>query len=407
MDLSRRKLLSGTAGLACLQSASAATANQELPAKSEFTVARFETCLNNARWHPISIGAARAVQQYLEYKATGGGANPNYSTEVQAEVKRQFAKLIHASASEISFVPSTTVGENLIAASLDLGRHKGNVVTDALHFEGSLYQYGELAKQGLEVRIARPSKDWRTQPEKLIDSNTKLVAISLVSMINGFQHDLKAICDAAHAHKALVYVDAVQAVGAVPVDVQASGVDFLACSSYKWLMGDMGLGFLYMRGNVLGTLKRSQYGFRQLASMQYHAFPYDPPGEAVMDWTPSNDAGGHFEVGTISNTTVACLSHSLPWINRIGPAQIQAHRLPLLKKLQRELPRLGFEPMTPVDSTSPIVAFAFGPKKDSAKLAQRLRQAKVDIALYDHRIRISPSVYNDASDVDKLLEALS
>ncbi len=215
MDVSRRNLILG-AGAAALQSAAAPTAS--LPAKSDFAVVKSETCLNNARWHPISIGATRALQQYLEYKASGGGAAPDYSGELQKRVKAQFAELIHARPAEISYVPSTTVGENLVAAGLDLQHSGGNVVTDALHFEGSLYQYGALAKQGLDVRFVRP-RGWRIELsdlEKAIDSKTKLVALSLVSMINGFQYDLKAVCDLAHSRGALVYADAVQAIGLFP-----------------------------------------------------------------------------------------------------------------------------------------------------------------------------------------------
>jgi len=405
MNVSRRELIV-TAGMASLQSATAAPAPPGLPARKEFAVVKAETCLNNARWHPISLGATRAVQQYLDYKAGGGGADPDYGGGLQTHAKAQFAKLIHARPDEVSFVPSTTVGENLVAAGLDLPRSGGNVVTDALHFEGSLYQYGELAIQGLDVRIARP-RDWRIDLrdlDRLIDSKTKLVALSLVSMVNGFQHDLKAVCDLAHSRGALVYADAVQAVGAVPVDVRASGVDFLACASYKWLMGDMGLGFLYVREDRLDRIERSQYGFRQLAQVQYHVFPYDPPGEAVMDWTQASGAGGRFEVGTVSNTTVACLNYSLDYILQLGVEAIQAHRQPLLRRLQQEMPRLGFEAMTPPETTSPIVTFA---KKETAEISQRLKRAQIDIAVYPHRVRISPSVYNDQADVDKLLEALS
>ena len=404
MDLSRRDWMYA-AGAAAWQSAAGATA--ELPAKSDFEVVKSETCLNNARWHPISVGATRAVQDYLKYKASGGGINAlDHSGEMQKRVKIQFAELIHARPSEISFVPSTTVGENLVTASLDLPRAGGNVVTDALHFDGSLYQYAVMAKQGFDVRMVRP-REGRIElsdMEKVIDSKTKLVAVSLVSMINGFQYDLKALCDLAHSRGALVYVDGVQAIGAVPFDAHVSGVDFCACASYKWLMGDMGLGFLYVREDLLGRLQRSQYGFRQLAATEYHVFPYDPPGSAVMDWTAANDAGGHFEVGTVANGTVACLTYSLDYLKRLGVENIQAHRQPLLRRLQKEMPRLGFEPMTPADSTSPIVTFA---KKDTKDIPQRLKRANVDIAVYPHRVRVSPSVYNDQADVDKLLEALS
>lgn len=405
MEVSRRNLIAA-AGLASAAVQRLRAAAPKLPDKSEFPVVKAEVCLNNARWHPIGLGARRAVQQYLDYKATGGGSAPDYAGELQNRAKELFAKLIHARPIEIAFVPSTTVGENLVAAALDLPRSGGNVVTDALHFEGSLYQYGELAKQGLAVRIARP-EEWRIDLrdlESLIDAKTKLVALSLVSMVNGFEHDLKAVCDLAHSRGAKVYADAVQAVGAVPVDVRDSGVDFLACSSYKWLMGDMGLGFLYVREDLLDRLPRSQYGFRQLSEVEYHVFPHDRPGPAVMDWTSSASAGGHFEVGTVSNTTAACLNYSLDYILQLGVENIQAHRQPLLSRLQKELPRLGFQAMTPVDSKSPIVTFAKG---DTGRVSSRTKQAGIDIAVYPHRIRISPSVYNDLGDVDRLLEALS
>jgi selenocysteine lyase/cysteine desulfurase len=333
LPTSRRNLLIG-AGIASLQSR-VVSAGAPLPARSDFLVVRAETCLNNARWHPISIGATKSVQEYLEYKASGGGAS-DYSGTSQVQVKNLFAQLIHAKPSEISFVPSTTVGENLIASGLGLPGSGGNVVTDALHFEGSLYQYGAMAKQGLDVRFLRP-REGRIEMSDLdqaIDSKTKLVALSLVSMINGFQHDLKAVCDLAHSRGALVYVDAVQAIGAVPFDVRESGVDFLACSSYKWLMGDMGLGFLYVREDRLDRVARSQYGYRQLSSMQYHVFPYDPPGTDVMDWTQAPDAAGHFEVGTVSNTTVACLRFSLDYIQKLGVVNIQSHRQPLLRWIE-------------------------------------------------------------------------
>jgi len=402
MNLTRRSLISASvlAGAAGTIEPSA-----HLPLKNEFPVVRAETCLNNARWHPLSIGAKQAILHYLEYKTAGGGNLPQYSSEQQGRVKELFAKLIGASSAEISFVPSTMVGENLIVAGLGLPAAGGNIVTDALHFEGSLYLYGELRRQGLDVRTVKPN-DGRidlNDLEKNIDKNTRLVAVSLVSMINGFQHDLPALCERAHAHGAYVFADIVQAVGAVPVDVRRSGVDFCAAASYKWLMGDMGLGFLYVREGVLPRLRRSQYGYRQLSEMEYHLFPYDAPGSALFEWKQAGGASGHFEVGTVSNTAVAALSYSLDLLQRIGVETIQSYRQPLLRRLQKEMPALGFEPLTPAESTSPIVAFAVA---DTERFAKKLSRANVDIAVYPHRVRISPSIYNDDGDVDRLLECL-
>jgi selenocysteine lyase/cysteine desulfurase len=383
-------------------------AKPQLPLRAEFPVTSSGVSLNNARWHPLSRGARRAVEAYLAYKTSGGGSEPDFAGRVQAEAKQLFARLIHATPEEIAFVPSTLAGENFVVSSLGLPARGGKVVTDALHFEGSLYLYGELARQGLQVEVVRP-RAWGISLEDLdraITPGTRLVALSQVSMMNGFQHDLRAVCELAHSRGALVFADIVQAAGAVPVDVRATGVDFCSTSSYKWLMGDMGLGFLYVRRDRLGTaVQRPHYGYRQLSRMDYHLFPHDPPGASVFEYEKVETAGGYFELGTVSNTTVAALSYSLRLLLDVGVERIQAHRQPLLRRLQKELPARGFEPLTPPGSTSPIAAFSTD--RDTEPLARRLRSAGVDIAIYPHRIRISPSLYNDGADIDRLLDALS
>ena len=378
-----------------------------LPVKDEFVVRDYEVCLNNARWHPMSRGAKQAVIDYLDYKAHGVVTQQGLTSPASIAVRQSFADLIGAKPSEIALVNSTTAAENLIVSGLGLHQPgKGNIVTDALHFEGSLYLYQELAKRGVDVRIVKP-RGWqidRVDLERAIDKNTKLVAVSKISFINGFEHDLKAVCDLAHAHGAYVYADAVQAVGCMPVNVRESGVDFLGSASYKWLQGDFGLGFLYVREAVLPKLERSQWSFRQTASYDYHAFPGDPAGPFPASYEQLETAAGYFEVGTYANSVLAALSYSLPWIQKIGVAQIQSHALELNAKLRTEMPRLGYECITPEDARGTIVAFAV---KDGAATAAKLKAKKVDVSLSPGRMRVSPSIYNTMSDVDALLDALS
>jgi selenocysteine lyase/cysteine desulfurase len=322
-------------------------------------------------------------------------------------VKQDFAALINARPAAVSYVTSTMVGENLVAAGLGLGKGGGNVVTDALHFEGSLYLYGSLRERGLDVRVVKP-RDWRIDPrdlERAVDRNTRLVAVSLVSFLNGFQHDLKAVADLAHSHGAYVYADIIQAAGAVPIDVGAAGVDFCACASYKWLMGDFGLGFFYVREDLLDrVLPRVQFGWRQFEKFEYHMLPGDSPGEFPASWRALGGAPGHFEMGTFSRTAEACLAHSLKAIRKAGVERIQAHVQSLTARLQKELPALGFEPLTPAESRSPIVTFVV---KDPEGVTAKLRRARVEVKLEQHYMRVSPSCYNDQADVDRLLNALS
>lgn len=399
MSIMTRRSLLATAPIAAAVSAP----------KPEFPVTREFTCLNNARWHPMSKGTRRAMEQFLDFKSTGGLDGKEIGPPIQSEARQRFAQLINATPSEISLVQSTTMGENLVVRGLGIPQSGGNIVTDALHFQGSLFMYLELAKQGLEVRIVQPHKDWRVHLEDLdkqIDRNTRLVALSQVSMITGHEHNLKAVSDLAHSKGTLVYADIIQAAGAMPIDVQASGVDFAACSSFKWLMADFGLGFLYTNKRHLGgKLQRSIYGYRQTTATYYHLLPHESAGERFVEFETSPEAFSYFEASSTASIVAAAVKHSLGEILNLGVANIQAHRQPLLDRLRKEMPRLGFEPLTPIGSNGPLLVFA---KKDAAAThGAELKAAKVDVSVYPHRIRIAPSIYNDQSDIDRLLNALS
>src|SRR5215467_8319016 len=417
--MNRREFVSGMAALGSaaaldaiphppttLAPSSASPADLSLPRKADFAIPAGETYINSAYVHPMPNLGREALRRYLESRCS-----PVLDTHYDREqVKAEFAALINAKPSEIGYVPNTSTGENLVVNGLGLGRAgaDSNVVTDALHFDGALLHLGELKRRnGLDVRTVMP-RDWRIDLkdlERVIDKKTKLVEISLVAMANGFQHDLKAVCDLAHSRGAYVYADIVQAAGNTPIDVRSSGLDFAACATFKWLMGDFGLGFLYVKEELLDrVLRQTQYGYYQAAAMQAHFLPGDDPAPTPYSWRLHNDATGHFEVGTSGSGAQHILAETLPYLRKIGIARIQAHRQPLLKKLREEMPRLGFTSITPLESTSAITSFTM---KDRANVVERLQKANVNVRVAEDFLRVSPSVFNDMGDIDKLLEALS
>jgi selenocysteine lyase/cysteine desulfurase len=378
----------------------------DFPRKTDFAIPEGYAYINGAFTHPMPLVAAAAVRRSAETRSAPGA--PRQAGAARTDPKALFAKLINAKPTEISYVPNTSTGENLVVNGLGIKCFDGNVVTDALHFDGALVHLLELQKQGLDLRIVKP-KDFRIELrdlEKVVDRKTKLIEVSLVAMYNGFQHDLKAVCDLAHAHGAYVYADIVQAAGAVPIDLKASGVDFCACSSFKWLMGETGLGFFYVREDLLEkVMKRTQWGYHSTSSMTGHFPPFDPEAERTpVSWTLRNDATGYFEVGSIGGSAAAAVGASLGYILELGVENIQQHRQPLLRRLQQEMPRLGFTPATPSESTSPIVTFG---TKDGADVQKKLQAANVNARVSRYWVRLSPSVYNDMKDVDRVLEALS
>jgi selenocysteine lyase/cysteine desulfurase len=405
MGMNRRRWLAYASAASAFEFQLAGEPTAQLPARADFPMAEAATFLNNAAWHPLSKGGLGAMQTYLQRKSTG---STRFSFGPAGnQVKAGIARLIHVQPSSLSFVPSTTIGENLIVQSLGFPHAPGNIVTDALHYENSTYLYRSLQTQGLDVRFVKP-REGRIELadlDKAIDRSTKLVAISLVSYLNGFQYDLKAVCDLAHSRGAYVYADLVQAAGAVPVDVAGTGADFCGGGSHKWLMGDFGLGYLYVREDLLDkVIRRVQYGSRQVADFENHVFPYDVTSDGAATWKPLRGTAAHFEVGTMSQATVAALSYSLPYIERLGVENIQAHTQSLTRRLQKEMPRLGYPSATPAETKSSIVSFVV---KDPRAISARLEKANVDAKIDQHLLRVSPSVYNNQADIDKFLNALS
>jgi selenocysteine lyase/cysteine desulfurase len=402
MDPSRRALI-GAAALAPGLAVQAAVAPAGLPDKANFP---FEgTYLDAAFTHPFGRFAAAAGHAYEQIRlaephAIGPGRNARHGA-----VER-FARLINADPTEIAVVPSTLEGENLVNAALGIGPGAG-VVTDALHYDGSLVLYGEMQRHGVPVGVVRP-RDGRidlADLKALITPKTRLVAVSLVSSTTGFMHDLPELCALAHRQGALVYADIIQAAGAMPVDVKASGVDFACCGTYKWLMGDFGTAFLYVRGDRLDRLKRPQVGWRQVRDQESHVLPLEPPGPAIGPYQLSKGtAASIFEVSTPAWAALAVGQASLDYILARGVAAISNHVAGLNRRLQDDLPSLGFTPLTPRDAPGPLVAFAC--RDARARFAPRLSAASITVSLYEHRIRISPSVCSSPDDVSYLIATL-
>ncbi len=436
MNLNRRDLLTGIGGIAAsaaltklgaqLSPASAfdglvegrRVGAPEFPRKDDFNIEEGYTYINAAYTHPIPKVSLDAARRAAEGRATlrapvagagrGGRGSAGAGGAPTLDAKGLFAELINAKPTEIASVSSTSAGENLVIQALELDRKfHGNVVSDDLHFDGALVHLMELKKKGLDVRIVKPTKDFRIDMkdlEKVVDKNTRLIEVSSAAMYNGFTHDLKAVSELAHAHGAYVYADIIHSAGAEPFDIKASGVDFAACSSFKWLMGDFGTGFLYMREELLDKLQRPVVGYQQASTMVGHFPPVEADAESPVTYKLNPTASGYFETGTFGNTSL--LRASLAYVKELGVANIAAHRQPLLKKLRDEVPRFGFICVTPPGSTGGNITFA-KQNVGQSEMPRKLQAAKVNVRFSTHWMRLSPSVYNDMKDIERFLEALA
>jgi selenocysteine lyase/cysteine desulfurase len=420
MKINRRELFGSAVASAVASSMAAAPAGVRDWGKvrEDFPWLKEKLWLTAADFHPIGIHSLHAMEKYLASRVHGpSGDHPLYTGQQEHETKELFARLINAKASEIAFVQSTTDAENIVVGGMDLAHKRGNVVLDDLHYQASKYLYHMLEKEGqIELRVIRHRSEgaWTVDikdVEKAVDHNTRLVSVALVSNINGYLHDAKAISDIAHARGAYVYGDIIQGAGAIPIDVQAMGIDFAGCGAYKWLMSDMGFGFLYVREDLQDSLvRRSRYGVSQYKN------PNHAQADSKFDLLPG---AVRYETGSSSNVGAVGTHAALKYIHSLGVDNIRAHAKSMTDRLQKELPAMGYPPITAKDNPTPIVSFLLPEyEKTGAKLNRAFGEIPIALRRWEFTnsagevsiqkgMRISPSVYNNQEDIDRLLNALS
>ncbi|MCZ2073576.1 MAG: aminotransferase class V-fold PLP-dependent enzyme [Bryobacteraceae bacterium] len=375
--------------------------------RADFPRARTAAYLDNASCHPLSVHTAAALHRYIDWasKEVGEPWWPDWA-QARTEAKTLFAKLINAKPSEIAFARSTIEAESNLLNGMAIQASGGNVVTNDLHYSAAIYNYRMRQKDGLEVRIVK-HRDWQIDirdMERAVDRNTRLIAIALVSNVNGYLHDVSKLSELAHANGAYLYADIIQCAGAIPIDVRAMGIDLAACSTYKWLMGVKGFGFLYVREDLQGSVVRP---VQHSGGVRFNYAPWVEQPDTGLDEIAFSPVTGPscYEVSYPSYEGAICALESLKYIHRLGVENIRAHVRALTTRLQKEMPAAGYPSITPPDNESPIVAFA---AKDPQRAMEKLRKAGVHAAMrFRNKMRISPSVFNNQEDVDRLLEALA
>lgn len=375
--------------------------------RDDFPRVRDEVYMDNASTHPINIYTAAALHRYTEWAKNNVGEPwwPDW-TEDRQSCKKQFARLINADEDEIAFARSTVESENNILNGMDF--KGGNVVTTDLHYSASLYSYKmREMRDGLKVNIIKHN-DWKfdiADFEKAINKKTKLVAITLVSNVNGLLIDnVRAISDLAHANGAIVYVDIIQGVGNVPIDVKAMGIDAAACSTFKWLMGSKGFGFMYVRKDLQDTVVKTTH-HNGGVSFNYAPWTDNPDSSKPEIGFKPRTGAGIYEVSYPSYEGVICAQAALKYIMELGVSNIRGYVRTLTQKLATEMPKIGYKSITPEGNESPIIVFL---AKDPEETMRRTRQAKIHVAMrFGNKLRISPSIYNNMADIEKLLNVLS
>ncbi len=309
------------------------------------------------------------------------------------------ARLYNARPEDIAVASSETELMSSVAWAVAPPAGTNIVGCDVTH-PSTIYPWLRVARHtGCAFRWARGSDHYVSPDEvvRLIDDDTAVVCVSHVEYGGGQRYDLKALAEAAHAHDALLIVDATQSAGQCIIDVVATGVDALASSAYKWLCGPFGVAVLYVAPHLQTRLEPGLVGWRSHKDMwDFQADRLEYP-----------DTAHRFEFGTMAYGNAAGLAKAITNLVEIGVDRIFEHNKALGDALIQGLEDRNAQIISPRndDERSSIVAARF-PGHDAADVARALGQENVQVSLRKDFIRFSPHLYNDADDVQKALQAL-
>lgn len=353
--------------------------------------------MNNCSQAPQLDVTRAAAERYLESWNLVGMDWDAWMNEVQL-AKAEFATLIRAEANDIAVFSSVSEATSAVASALDFTAGRTNVLVSEAEFPTVAHVWLAQERRGAKVGWA-PVRDGCMDPAEYdgrIDERTAIVSACHAYYQNGCIQDVARIAARARACGVLSFVDAYQSLGAVPVDVRALGVDFLASGNLKFLMGIPGIAFLYVRREVVETLRPTVTGWFGRSN----PFAFEPK---TLDWSPT---ASRFDSGTppVANAYVARAGMQV--INAIGPAKIRAWHQRLARRLadggrERGLTLHGTDD---VARKTAVTAFVV---RDSHAVEAEMRARGVLPSARGAVIRLAPHFYNSMDDVDTALDVLA
>lgn len=378
------------------------TFRAKMPVTSKFAY------LDHAAVAPLPASAGDAISKFAN-QATHQGDTcwQNWASNLQ-RTRELAAQLVGANSAEIALVGNTTQGISLVSEGLDW-KPGDNLVVPDNEFPSNLLPWRLLSRRGVEVRLAQVGPDGAITADlirKYLDKRTRLVSASWVGFSSGYRTDLAQLAELIHQNRSLFFVDAIQGLGAFPLDVRNMGIDFLAADGHKWLLGPEGAGLLYLRADLLNQLQPLGVGWNSLSSAGF-----DPNSVELKQTAARYEGGSSNMVGMMG------LRASLELLLEMGchreDSQIAASILENVFELSTMLESAQFRVSTPETETnrSGIIGIRW-PEADavgeSAYLAARQHLLSKDVvaSMRAGRLRIATHGYNNADDHQRLIEAL-
>jgi len=375
--------------------------NAEAPlAASSFALDSGLTYFNHAAAGVLPVATRDALRAMIEDHAAHGviGTAPR---ELELPAYRlAIAEFVGGRRDEVALLRNTSEGATILAQGLDLGPGD-EVITGANEFGANAYPWMALQQRGVAVTLIDAPRE-RMTPDVLrrtISSRTRVVSVSWVTFDDGYRHDLAALAEVAHAAGALFVVDVMQGLGAFPLDVSAAGVDAVYAGGAKWLMALQGVGFLWLRAELLDRVALRLPGWRSVADIWNFLDYAQPPAPGAT----------RYEGGTVNILGALSLAASIGVLTEAGVERIGAHVLALTDRLVDGLLQQGWQVLgdrSREDVKSGIVTFR-RQNVDPIALGRRLGALGFCVTYRANGIRVSPHGHNTAAQIDAFLAALA
>lgn len=351
---------------------------------------------------PLSTPAQMRMIAFADEAAeTATTLWPQWSKGVEA-FREGLARWMGASPAEIAMIPNTSHGINLVAEGFPW-KPGDNVVTFEGEFPSNRLPWDNQKAKGVEVRTVycpNGAVDLDRVAEQ-IDEKTRIVAISWVGYASGYRVDLDALTDLVHSRGALLFVDAIQAMGIYPIDVRRTPIDFLAADGHKWMLGPEGAGFAYIRSEHLDLLRCTHVGWHSVRNAADFM-------HAKLDLRPD---AARFEAGSANMVGLLSLAQSADMFWQVGQAHgaeaIATRVLQRTETVVERLQKAGAKVLNrwPEPHRSSIVVFDV-PGVSAAQVRSVGLQQDVVLSCRGGGVRASIHVYNDDQDIDRLIQVV-
>jgi selenocysteine lyase/cysteine desulfurase len=362
--------------------------------RSQFPVTDNLIYLNHAAVAPLVRPAAEAIERLAQDALLYGALHYEQWLATYDALRTAAARLVNATPQEIALVKNTSEGIATVAMGLDW-RPGDRIVAFAEEFPANQYPWRRLESRGVKI-------DWLSVTDSLdrIDQaarGARLLAISFVQYLTGYRADLEAIGRICRDRGAIYLVDAIQGLGAFPLDVQAAHIDALAADGHKWLLGPEGCAIFYISGRLQEQVEPVEFGWTNVAGFNDYA---------SRDMALRPDAG-RYECGTLN--TVGCygLRASIEFLLGVGVERIAPAVQALGDQIAEGVRRKGYEMLgerTPATGAG-IVSFR-KPGENPGEIVRHLRANRITAASRAGWVRASPHFYITSQDIEQLLECL-